>query len=45
MPAPAANPPAFTLTLTPKDAQAKDKCGTLAITQTGARTAAAEGCW
>lgn len=45
LPAPGNDPPAFTLTLTPKDAQASDKCGTLVITHTGAKTAATSRCW
>ena len=45
MPDPAGVPPAFTLTATPKTAQASEKCGTLTIDQTGTKTAAISGCW
>jgi type IV pilus assembly protein PilE len=43
--APEGGMPSFTLTLAPKGAQEKDKCGTLSISHTGAKTAAAAGCW
>lgn len=43
----AGTPPTFTATATPKGDQTKDKCGTLGIDQTGAKTAASgeTGCW
>lgn len=48
--APASTPPSFTATATPLGDQTKDKCGTLALDQTGAKTAtkggvAQSGCW
>lgn len=48
--APASTPPSFTATATPQGEQAKDKCGTLGIDNTGAKTAvksgsAQTGCW
>lgn len=43
--APTGGMPSFTLTLAPKGAQASDKCGTLSIRHTGAKTAATTGCW
>lgn len=45
MPDPSGTSPAFTLTATPKTDQASDKCGTMTINQTGAKTAATSGCW
>jgi type IV pilus assembly protein PilE len=42
----AAGPPAtFTITATPTGTQAGERCGNLTIDQTGARGAAATGCW
>lgn len=42
----AAGPPAtFTITATPTGTQAGERCGNLTIDQTGARGAAAPGCW
>ena len=38
-------PPTFTLTATPKVAQASERCGALTLDQTGTKTAAAAGCW
>jgi type IV pilus assembly protein PilE len=40
-------PPTFRLTATPKSTtdQVKERCGTLAIDQTGAKTAAVSTCW
>ncbi|MFB9245691.1 type IV pilin protein [Massilia antarctica] len=35
----------FTLTATPTTAQAGDECGVLTLTNTGAQTPAANGCW
>lgn len=35
----------YTLTATPTGAQAGDSCGTMTVTHTGARTAAAANCW
>jgi type IV pilus assembly protein PilE len=35
----------YTVTATPQGSQAGDKCGTMTLTQTGAATAAAVGCW
>jgi len=48
--APASTPPSFAATATPQGDQAKDKCGTLGIDNTGAKTAlkngtAQTGCW
>lgn len=48
--APASTPPSFTATATPQGDQAKDKCGTLGVDQTGTKTAvksgsAQAGCW
>jgi type IV pilus assembly protein PilE len=41
-----AQPPTFTLTLTPIGAQAGEKCGTLTIDQGGSKTASGStGCW
>lgn len=45
MPDPSGTSPTFTLTATPKTAQASEKCGTMTINQTGAKTAAISGCW
>lgn len=47
---PAGNPPTFTATATPQGDQVKDKCGTLGVDNTGAKTAlkngvAQTGCW
>lgn len=41
----AANGLGYTVTATPQGSQAKDKCGTMTMIQTGASTAAAAGCW
>jgi type IV pilus assembly protein PilE len=42
----AAGPPAaFTITATPTGSQTGERCGNLTIDQTGARGAAATGCW
>ena len=38
-------PPTFTLTATPTADQVNEKCGTLTINQTGAKTAALSSCW
>jgi len=38
-------PPTFSVTATPKPAQAHEKCGTLSIDQTGTKTATTSGCW
>lgn len=40
-------PPGFSLTAIPKNAQARDKCGTLGIDNTGSKSVstAATGCW
>lgn len=39
-------PPTFTVTATPTGDQAKDKCGTLTLNSTGAKTASGTGsCW
>lgn len=39
-------PPTFTATATPKNAQARDTCGTLTLTHTGAMSATGTGtCW
>ena len=38
-------PPTFTLTATPRSAQASEKCGALTLDQTGTKTAAVAGCW
>jgi type IV pilus assembly protein PilE len=40
-------PPGFSLTATPKNAQARDKCGTLGLDNTGRKTVSttATGCW
>lgn len=35
----------FTIQATPTGDQSSDECGTLSISNTGARTAAANGCW
>ncbi len=35
----------YTVTATPQDDQAEDKCGTMTMSQTGATTPAIEGCW
>lgn len=48
--APASTPPSFTATATPSGDQAHDKCGTLQLDQTGAKSAskagvAQPGCW
>ena len=48
--APASTPPSFTATATPQGGQTADKCGTLGIDHTGAKTAvkngsAQTGCW
>ncbi len=43
--APAATPPTFTVTATPKQIQSSEACGTLSINQTGTKTAAVSGCW
>lgn len=48
--APASTPPSFTATATPQGDQAKDKCGTLGLNNTGTKTAvksgsAQTGCW
>lgn len=40
-----ATPPSFTITATPQGDQVSEPCGTLSITNTGARTAATSGCW
>lgn len=45
-----ASPPKFTLTLTPQSDQAQEKCGTLTIDETSAKTAtkggaSVSGCW
>jgi type IV pilus assembly protein PilE len=47
MPAPAANPPSFQLTATPRPGtdQNQERCGTLGIDQTGAKTASGSRCW
>ncbi|HUG22268.1 type IV pilin protein [Piscinibacter sp.] len=39
------SPAAFYLELVPTSDQASEKCGTLRIDQTGAKTAAVAGCW
>jgi type IV pilus assembly protein PilE len=40
------SPPTFTITATPSGDQAKDKCGTLSLDNTGAKTASGTGsCW
>ncbi|MFP5398250.1 MAG: type IV pilin protein [Gammaproteobacteria bacterium] len=41
----AARPPAFTLTATPKGAQATEKCGEMTLNHAGAKTAKKAGCW
>ena len=38
-------PPTFTLTATPRAAQASERCGALTLDQTGTKTAAVAGCW
>lgn len=43
--APTGNPPAFSVTATPKASQVGERCGTLSIDQSGAKTAAISGCW
>ena len=45
--APPGSPPTFRLTATPKAGtdQVSERCGTLAIDQTGAKTAALSSCW
>ena len=48
--APASTPPSFTATATPQGSQLNDKCGTLGVDHTGAKTAvkngnAQTGCW
>jgi type IV pilus assembly protein PilE len=43
--APAGNPPAFSVTATPKAGQVGERCGTLSIDQIGTKTAATSGCW
>lgn len=35
----------YTVTATPQDSQADDKCGTMTMSQTGATTPAVAGCW
>lgn len=41
-----AGPPlAFTVTAAPKGDQTKDKCGTMTLNQSGAKTAATGSCW
>lgn len=40
-----ATPPTFTLTAAPQGAQAREPCGTISLTHTGAKTAATTGCW
>ena len=45
MPTPGVNPPSFTLTLTPKTAQASDRCGTLTLDAAGTKGASVSGCW
>ncbi|RTE64376.1 type IV pilin protein [Amphritea opalescens] len=35
----------YTLTATPDGSQADDTCGTMSVTQTGAKTAAESDCW
>lgn len=42
---PAGTATTFTLTATRAGAQAADRCGTMTVTQTGAKTAAANDCW
>lgn len=44
MVAPAATPPSFTATATPKPGQDKDKCGTMTLNNTGGKTPTS-GCW
>lgn len=48
--APASTPPSFTAAATPQGDQAKDKCGTLSLDNTGTKTAVKNsspqtGCW
>lgn len=48
--APASTPPSFTVTAMPQGDQTKDKCGTVGVTHTGAKTAVKNGsnqtgCW
>ena len=45
MPTPGVNPPSFTLTLTPKTAQASERCGTLTLDAAGTKGASVSGCW
>jgi type IV pilus assembly protein PilE len=40
-----ATPPSFTITATPQGSQTQEPCGTLSLSNTGARTAATSGCW
>ena len=35
----------YTITAVPKNAQAADTCGTLTVSQTGAKTPTTAGCW
>ncbi len=41
----AAPSPSFLLTATPREAQARERCGTLSIDQNGSKVAAHSGCW
>jgi type IV pilus assembly protein PilE len=41
----AATPPVFTVFAVPRGTQTGDRCGTLGLTQNGARSAGATGCW
>lgn len=41
----AAPSPSFVLTATPRDAQARERCGTLSIDQNGSKSAAHSSCW
>ncbi|MDO9161340.1 MAG: type IV pilin protein [Methylococcaceae bacterium] len=41
----AANASSYTLSAVPTGAQTSDTCGTLTITQTGAKTPTTAGCW
>jgi type IV pilus assembly protein PilE len=44
--APSATPPAFTITATPIGDQVSEACGTLTLSNTGAKTASGSGsCW
>jgi type IV pilus assembly protein PilE len=38
-------PPTFTLTAAPAGSQAGEKCGTMTLNQSGAKTAATDRCW